>query len=463
MQILTLPPSFETKTRPSGSRFARFALVSFVLAALLRMTFFVAQQGISGDTMWHLAAGQWMLAHHAIARTDPFGALTHGRRWVTTEWSYEVALAVADKILGGLGLSLMAIVPAAFAIIFVVWRARRLGAIPVVAGLSAFVTLFYMEPGITERPQVASYAFVALAALLIESGIKDRRWLYALPLLAVIWANTHPSFPLLLAMIAVEIPWIPPSKRRFMFSILGVTFIATFVNAWGVTAWTHTFMQLLSPQITLNITEWMPPNFGVPVIMLLLGIPLALGLWQRCHLRPAVNILTVIMILATLHSERFIPYIALISFAPMAAVWKPKLGIFSTTIMAAMGIAVTVQMAVTMAPLGTIARSVPTRGLRMAAQVKGPVLTWYTWGGALILDGGHPVVDGRTDLYVGTGILSDYTKLVTLSSPPNPILSRLGTKAILFPRNVALTTYLANDKQWRLVAQGSTWVLYGRA
>lgn len=28
-----------------------------------------------GDTYWHIAAGQWMLAHHSVLSTDPFSVL----------------------------------------------------------------------------------------------------------------------------------------------------------------------------------------------------------------------------------------------------------------------------------------------------------------------------------------------------------------------------------------------------
>ena len=40
-----------------------------------------------------MAAGQWMLAHHAFMGLDPFSYTESHRRWVTDEWGSELALA----------------------------------------------------------------------------------------------------------------------------------------------------------------------------------------------------------------------------------------------------------------------------------------------------------------------------------------------------------------------------------
>ena len=39
-----------------------------------------------GDTYWHIRAGEWMLAHHAVLRTDVFSYTRPGAPWHTQEW-----------------------------------------------------------------------------------------------------------------------------------------------------------------------------------------------------------------------------------------------------------------------------------------------------------------------------------------------------------------------------------------
>ena len=42
---------------------------------------------------YQLAAGQWMLAHHAVIRHDVFSYTVAGRPWLAEEWGFEVLLA----------------------------------------------------------------------------------------------------------------------------------------------------------------------------------------------------------------------------------------------------------------------------------------------------------------------------------------------------------------------------------
>ena len=61
-----------------------FALTTMRANALIR----------DGDTFWHIAAGRWMLAHHAILHSDPFSYTFAGHPWLTHEWFAEVIMAL---------------------------------------------------------------------------------------------------------------------------------------------------------------------------------------------------------------------------------------------------------------------------------------------------------------------------------------------------------------------------------
>ena len=49
------------------------------------------------DTYWHISAGQWMLAHHQLLRTDVFSYTAAGAPWHTQEWLAEILMALAWK------------------------------------------------------------------------------------------------------------------------------------------------------------------------------------------------------------------------------------------------------------------------------------------------------------------------------------------------------------------------------
>ena len=57
-----------------------------------------------GDTTWHLAAGNWMMAHGQVPRTDPFSFTFAGQPWQAHEWLSEVLMAGAFDLAGWTGL-----------------------------------------------------------------------------------------------------------------------------------------------------------------------------------------------------------------------------------------------------------------------------------------------------------------------------------------------------------------------
>ena len=75
---------------PRSLVFALFAgLLGFAVAA------FAPQIFHDGDSWWHLAAGGWMLDHHAVLKRDIFSFTFSGRPWDAQEWLAEVAMALS--------------------------------------------------------------------------------------------------------------------------------------------------------------------------------------------------------------------------------------------------------------------------------------------------------------------------------------------------------------------------------
>src|SRR5687767_2579322 len=50
-----------------------------------------------GDTLWHIAAGQWILQHAAIPAQDVYSHTMRGAAWTAHEWLSEVILAAAHQ------------------------------------------------------------------------------------------------------------------------------------------------------------------------------------------------------------------------------------------------------------------------------------------------------------------------------------------------------------------------------
>ena len=52
----------------------------------------MALLGAAWSGFWHLAAGRWIVEHHAIPTTDPLAIASVKTPWINGEWLYEAVL-----------------------------------------------------------------------------------------------------------------------------------------------------------------------------------------------------------------------------------------------------------------------------------------------------------------------------------------------------------------------------------
>ena len=41
---------------------------------------------------WHLAAGRWIVEHHAIPRTDTLSYMLHDAPWINLQWLFDLSV-----------------------------------------------------------------------------------------------------------------------------------------------------------------------------------------------------------------------------------------------------------------------------------------------------------------------------------------------------------------------------------
>ena len=200
------------------------------------------------DILWHLRTGQWMLARGDVIRHDVFSATRLGCEWVSVPWLYEVMLAQVQACFGWGGITLwqvgmlLAITLQTSLLVWLLRRSNSSGAAPdrwnwkwpylsVPTALAVLLTLRLLQLRINCRPEWFSYLFIGsfLIVLTITPRLSDFRLqgsrhachhppntcnlsllLWLLPLLQVLWTNTHGAFilgPLLVWGYAVA-AWV---------------------------------------------------------------------------------------------------------------------------------------------------------------------------------------------------------------------------------------------------------------
>jgi len=146
------------------------------------------------DTYWHIAAGDWMLAHGAVPKVDVFSHSRPGAAWHAHEWLAEVLFSALYQSAGWAGLGgLVALTfggTLAYLMRFLLARME-----PVHALLFTVYAGCMLAANVLARPHVLAWPLMALwVGTLVEASEQGRSppwWLLAL---MVLWANLHGSF-----------------------------------------------------------------------------------------------------------------------------------------------------------------------------------------------------------------------------------------------------------------------------
>jgi hypothetical protein len=130
---LALPFARSVSDDRSETRVSEFGLAAIALLLCMLAAFSHQVLG-DGDTWSHLATGEWIIAHGAAPRVDPFSHSMAGAPWTAHEWLSEVLMALAFRLGGCSGIVLMTGAAAALAALIVgLSAARELRSVPLIA------------------------------------------------------------------------------------------------------------------------------------------------------------------------------------------------------------------------------------------------------------------------------------------------------------------------------------------
>ena len=243
--------------------------------------------GVFDDTFWHWATGNWMLDHHRVLDHDIYSYTVAGHSWITPEWGYGVVLAESVRLVGPVAFWFLSAGLASLTVITVAVRCRLLGAGWTWTGLLCVETGAALTISLDDRPQMVSYFFVALLLLMLTLARRRTGWLYAVPVLFVVWANMHGSFLLGLAILALEAGaaavrirvgrvTVPDAlKLKPAVVTLVASALATLVNPFGPRVYESALGVTFNSSIRKLIEEWQSPDFHNVAVLALVVLPVA--------------------------------------------------------------------------------------------------------------------------------------------------------------------------------------------
>jgi len=464
-------------------------VVPIVLFTMLFVLAVRQSVSIDPDLWWHLKAGQQIIDTRNIPHTDDYSFTKQGSEWVAHEWLSEVIMDAIYRVTGLTGLVTI------FSLIIVIalWLTyRRCEGRPYAASIAIVLGAGASFPLFGVRPQMLTLLLASVYIALLEQLDKRRIW-WLVPLM-LLWVNLHAGFALGLALIGLYIvravldgEW---SQIRPLLIVLLLCTAVVPLNPNGFRMFSYPYETLTSPSMAAFIQEWASPDFHkvtyLPLAILLLSTFAAMALSPT---RPRLGEIFLVLItaLGALRSVRHIPIFSLFAVPVLAKhLWaiakdrgwdklltgaeaRPtglKLLINIILLLAPVALAVTRvwDFASHQRKYESIRNPVAAVEFLKSQHLPGPIYNRYGWGGYLIYQL-YPeyrvYIDGRADVY-GDAFFTEAMQMYDGVGNWKEPLDRYGVQTVIIDTNVALSTALRNDNDWSKVYEDDQAVIFRR-
>jgi hypothetical protein len=271
----------------ASARSLDFLWLGLTLFVLLTVSFLLPIQ--PHDYWWYLRVGKDTLQLGAVPTVDTLSFTRMGQPIVYQPWLAAVLLWLAHAA-GGATLTFLLrglIIAAAYGLLW--GMTRQAGAGPRLASLLIVLLGLATSNNWSVRPQLFAYPLFVLAFWILLSWHRGQnRYLWALPAIALLWANLHGSFVLMFLLAGTALIFGKGDRKRLTIW-LAAALLATLINPRGIGVWKYVAALLSSPSDQLYSVEWRPPsNAGWQLNIffgwLLLLAPLAASSGRRLSL-----------------------------------------------------------------------------------------------------------------------------------------------------------------------------------
>lgn len=298
----------------TDSRLIAFFLIIFSLFLYVIYVFFLkALLYIDLDFGWQIRMGKFIL-EHGIPRSDPFTYTMPSYPYIDHEWITSILFYLSQKYLGISGLAFV-IIATVFASIFLQINKRfsLWTFLPLLLSCVALLTFF----GI--RAQVLGWIFFSLIIKVIFDYNLWKKCKLFVPLILLLWVNTHGSFVMGLIMITGLVLNITWQKKLTKLDLLVfiLSFVVTFINPYGYQVWGEIIAHLVDTNGKNHIGEWMPLlyfiNHQTLFYLFCIIVSYSVILLSRSKIELYKLILLTSMAFASFTSIRHIPFYVLLS------------------------------------------------------------------------------------------------------------------------------------------------------
>ncbi|MDX2106564.1 MAG: hypothetical protein SFY67_09195 [Candidatus Melainabacteria bacterium] len=467
---------------------------------------------------WHLAAGQFILEHGQIPRTDIASYSFPDKSWVPYEWFFDLIAACLTN-LGGF--NLLAVFSASLiAYVFVKtydWQRSQNAGLKI-ATLVSIIGIFASAVHWLARPHIITFLCFSIYLSVLQKyerdAISGSKMVIILALAMLLWVNCHPAFPLGLILISIHlfaalIDKAAKEKVKFLIIALATTSATTLINPNFFELHLYILNYLKGTGILANTEEYLSPVFhgNIHAFCLELLIFILIIAFYKYKDTQKISLSSVLISIFSLHlafsAVRNIP-IFVLAVSPLIGFLmqqnaneqveirgkndeesknntgvdksrnkfaefdqqelrskKRILSIVYTLVV--LVLAFTPNMKTGFNPETTPTKTLDyiDKNLR-PAQVGNCGFNLDNWGGLLLYKLKMKVfIDDRADFY-GQEFYGKYGTIVQTDPGWQGLLDQFKIKWILMPANAKLVQALSFNPEWSLVAKDEASVIYRR-
>ena len=249
--------------QPSALRWPSIRTAWATIAIVVPVVVTFLTRTLAIDLAYQVRAGTVMLETHRLLDTDPFTFTYGGQPWLNQQWGAQVLFGAAFDVAGWPALVLFRglLIGGIAAFLYFACRAQGVG-----SRTAALLTLGGWLIGIEILTQLRPQLFGLLLFSLCVWALTTRHahpWhVWLVPAAVVPWANLHGSFPL--AIILLVFALLEDRRNsvavRQTFIALVLTIVASFINPFGLHAWTYIWDLSTNPVVSQQVSEWKPPT-----------------------------------------------------------------------------------------------------------------------------------------------------------------------------------------------------------
>ena len=421
------------------------------------------------DFWWHLKTGQWLAQQHRLPLPDPFsyttGSDATARFNLTHEWLAQLLLYGEYAAGGFAGVALGRAMLLAAVCTIAGWIAAQLGKSFWSGVAGALATASVMVVFAADRPAIATFLGVASFLAILES----RRFVWALPAIALLWANCHGGF--FLGWIVLGAYTV---RDRKLWPVAACSVAASLVNPNGyrvlgvLAAYRHS-------ELNASLIEWQRPSwwgrpYGFDLLLYAAAAAIA-ARWRKVRLEHWI--LFAAFTAASLMAFRNLPLIAMLAPALIAAYAGPRIAVPVLLVAAATG---ATEWRTPDPSIGTW--TVPSAAADFVAShaLPGRFFNTYEQGGYWIWRGQRVFIDGRAlsdaafrdsqQILFNQGSAAD-----AVTGPRKELLDRYGIETVamnaiepesgaLYPLAIALGN--PGDTEWQLAYEDTQELVFVR-